>query len=55
MGRIAVKAVNTMVQVYGSKVEDLEVFIGPGIGPCCFQIQADLGQKFVQPFLNLML
>ncbi|MGI6420985.1 MAG: peptidoglycan editing factor PgeF [Syntrophomonadaceae bacterium] len=50
MGRIAVKAVNTMVQVYGSKVEDLEVFIGPGIGPCCFQIQADLGQKVCAAF-----
>jgi copper oxidase (laccase) domain-containing protein len=39
-----------MVQVYGSKVEDLEVFIGPGIGPCCFQIQADLGQKVCAAF-----
>jgi YfiH family protein len=50
MGRIVSNTVNTMVHVYGSKAENLEVFIGPGIGPCCFQIQADLAKKVTAAF-----
>lgn len=50
MGRIVSNTVNTMVQVYGSKAENLEVFIGPGIGPCCFQVQADLAKKVTAAF-----
>lgn len=45
MGRIAVKTLQTMRDHYGSRSENIQVFIGPGIGPCCFQIQPDLMEK----------
>ncbi len=50
MGKIVSNTVNTMIQAYGCKAENLEVFLGPGIGPCCFQIQADLAQKVAAVF-----
>jgi len=42
---IAVKAVQAMQQAFGSQCDNLEVFIGPGIDKCCFEIQSDLAVK----------
>lgn len=50
MGRIAVNTVNLMEQEFGSKRSHIEVFIGPGIGPCCFEIKADLAAKAISEF-----
>jgi YfiH family protein len=50
MGRIATTTVNTLEREYGCKSSDIEVFIGPGIGPCCFEIKDDLAQKAVSEF-----
>lgn len=45
MDGIAVNTINVMKGSYACKPGDIQVFIGPGIGPCCFQIQEDLYQK----------
>jgi polyphenol oxidase len=43
---IAAKAVEAMTQHYGSKPEDLVVAIGPGIGPCCFEVGPEVATQF---------
>lgn len=34
----------------GCRPQDIEVFLGPGIGPCCFQIQPDLALQVKEAF-----
>lgn len=43
---IASKAVEAMTQNFGSKAEDLVVAIGPGIGPCCFEVGPEVAVQF---------
>lgn len=43
--RIAEKTVQAMVKTMGCSPADIEAFIGPGIGACCYRIQADLLDK----------
>ncbi|HZK02449.1 MAG TPA: peptidoglycan editing factor PgeF [Anaerovoracaceae bacterium] len=43
--RIAGNMVAKMAEQYSSRPENLQVFFGPGIGACCFEIQSDLVQK----------
>lgn len=45
MGRIAAHTLNAMQEAYGTVTAQVEVFIGPGIGPSCFIIQPDLKDK----------
>lgn len=47
---IGVETVNRMISVYGCRVENIEVFIGPGIQPCCFEIQKDLADQVEKRF-----
>lgn len=42
---IAEKTVQAMVKDMGCLPADIQVFIGPGIGACCYRIQPDLVQK----------
>ena len=39
---IAAKTVETMVQEFGSRPEDIRAAIGPNIGQCCFETHADV-------------
>lgn len=50
IGRISGKAVAKMADQYSSHPEDIQVFIGPGIGACCFEIQLDLLRKVKAEF-----
>jgi polyphenol oxidase len=43
---IAPKAVEAMRSEFGSRVEDLEIAIGPGIGPCCFEVGPEVAVQF---------
>jgi copper oxidase (laccase) domain-containing protein len=31
---------------FGSRPEDLEIAIGPGIGPCCFEVGPEVATQF---------
>lgn len=53
MGRIAARTLKTMQREYGTSAAEVKVFIGPGIGPCCFQIQPDLKTKVNAEFPHL--
>lgn len=50
MGRIVINTIEMMHNQFGSMPEDIEVFIGPGIKHCCFEIQYDLARKVKAEF-----
>jgi polyphenol oxidase len=43
---VAAKAVQGMTQHFGSRPKDLVVAIGPGIGPCCFEVGPEVAVQF---------
>jgi len=43
---IASRTVEAMTQKFHSKPEDLVVAIGPGIGPCCFEVGPEVAVQF---------
>lgn len=53
MGRIAAGALAALQQEYESEAGKVQIFIGPGIGPCCFEIQPDLAMKVNAEFSSL--
>jgi polyphenol oxidase len=46
VAEIAPKAVEAMGLEFGSRPEDLEIAIGPGIGPCCFEVGPEVAVQF---------
>ena len=59
---IAARAVERMRQEFGSPPDDLEVAMGPGIGPCCYEVGSEVADQFAsfaihkgpKPRLNLL-
>ena len=47
---IAGKAVNAMVAAFGCAPENIHAAIGPNIGRCCFQTDADVPQAMLRTF-----
>lgn len=43
---IVPKATDAMRREFGSRTEDLEIAIGPGIGPCCFEVGPEVAVHF---------
>ena len=46
-GAIAGETVKAMVSRYGCKAEDIRAAIGPGIGKCCFETDADVPEAML--------
>lgn len=44
---IVLNAIDIFVQKYNSKVEDITIYIGPHNMKCCYEIQDDLREKFL--------
>lgn len=44
-GGIAARTIEKMREVFKTSPAELEVFIGPGIGKCCFEISTDLAGR----------
>ena len=42
---IAEKTVERMVEVFGSRPEDMLAGIGPSIGPCCFEVGDEVAER----------
>ena len=49
VSRIALKTVDAMSARWNSQPEDLHAAIGPGIGPCCFEVGPEVAVQFGQP------
>lgn len=47
---IAGKAVQTMVNAFGCDPKNIRAAIGPNIGPCCFETDAEVPTAMVQTF-----
>ena len=43
---IAARAVKRMEEQFGSPPGELEVVIGPGIGPCCYEVGPEVADQF---------
>jgi polyphenol oxidase len=50
MGRIAVRTLSALRESFGTDPNQIKVFVGPGIGPCCFVIQPELAEKVKAEF-----
>ena len=50
--RIAEKAVGRMQLEFGSRPRDLLAALGPSIGPCCYEVGAELVSKFAAQFAD---
>jgi polyphenol oxidase len=46
VAEIVPKTIQAMSLKFGSRPEDLEVAIGPGIGPCCFEVGPEVASQF---------
>lgn len=44
--KIGVKTIRKMTEIYGSRAEDIMVVIGPSIGVCCYEVGAEVVEKF---------
>jgi polyphenol oxidase len=44
--RIVARAVETMGQRFGTRAADLHAAIGPGIGPCCYEVGPEVAAQF---------
>jgi len=47
---VARTTVEAMTAEFGSRPADLRVAIAPAIGPCCFEVDSDVSQPFLQGF-----
>jgi hypothetical protein len=43
---IASRAVRELITHFGSRAEDLHAAVGPSIGPCCYEVGADVARRF---------
>jgi YfiH family protein len=44
--RIGPAAIEAMKNAFGARPEDLHVAIGPGIGPCCYEVGPEVARAF---------
>ncbi|SCJ49863.1 Laccase domain protein yfiH [uncultured Clostridium sp.] len=44
---ITKKSVEKMIQEYGTRIENIKVYIGPHIRQCCYEVSEELKEKFL--------
>jgi polyphenol oxidase len=47
---ISAKAVAAMQEQFGSRAEDILAAVGPGIGPCCYEVGKEVAVQFREAF-----
>ncbi|HBC76509.1 MAG: hypothetical protein A2008_01705 [Candidatus Wallbacteria bacterium GWC2_49_35] len=52
-GDIASMSIKFMESEYGSRAEDITAVIGPSIGPCCFEVGAEVTAEFEDKLRNI--
>lgn len=54
VGHVANKVIDTMTQRFGSRVDDIQVSIGPSIRRCCYEVDDTVADKARTEFSPLM-
>lgn len=49
---IAHKAIRLMHEAFGSRAEKMDAFLGPSIGPCCYEVGVDVTGQFDPIYLE---
>lgn len=52
LGRIAEKTVGRMQLEFGSRPQNLLAALGPSIGPCCYEVEAEFVTRFTAQFAD---
>ena len=50
--RVLPSAIESMESEYGCRPCDIEAAIGPGIGPCCFEVGEEVAGQFSEEFVD---
>lgn len=50
--KISSKAVREMERHFGTKPEDIKIFLGPSIGPCCYEVGRDVARRFSAKYIS---
>lgn len=50
---ISIRAVETLIGEFGGRPTNLLVAIGPGIGPCCYEVGPEVAERFAPLFPEL--
>ena len=50
VGEIGKKMIECWTQEEGVSIEEIEVAIGPSIGPCCFEVGPEVAEQFMKQF-----
>ncbi len=50
--RISAKAVKAMDHGFGTSPQDLRVFLGPSVGPCCYEVGSEVAQHFSAKYVS---
>lgn len=53
LNKIVVNAINLMMSEYGCEAKDILAFICPSIMKCCFEVDKDVVDSFVEQFGNI--
>ncbi len=53
VGKIAGKMIDKMIETYDCNTDNILVGIGPSIGPCCYEVDEIVYEKFNNNFTNL--
>lgn len=53
LNKIVVNAIHLMRSKYGSKLKDILAFICPSIMKCCFEVDKDVVDSFIEEFGNI--
>lgn len=53
LNRIVSNAINLMISEYNCDLRDIEVYICPSILECCFEVDADVKNQFVNNFSDI--
>ncbi|HDQ46205.1 MAG TPA: peptidoglycan editing factor PgeF [bacterium] len=49
---IAAEGVRAMQEAFGSRPETLDIFLGPSIGPCCYEVGPDVAGRFEPGYVS---
>lgn len=52
VARVLPSALGSLASEYGCSADDVEAAIGPGIGPCCFEVGEDVASQFSGEFVD---